>query len=131
MNSIVLTPEEDMNFGERLSIIMELYMSIQTKKVEEYNEQDIENAVLSIINFIDDCKDEFYTREALYLKYKTLNIPIVHKYLSAHKLFAKMCQRQAEDYLERINQMNNLPGMWRNTKIAIEDFIYDTKGIVV
>jgi hypothetical protein len=131
MNSIVLTPEEDMNFGERLSIIMELYMSIQSKNLEEYNEEDIENAVLSIIKFIDDCKDEFYTREALYLKYKTLNIPIVHKYLSSHKLFTKMCKRQAEDYMERINQMGNLSGMWRNTKIAIEDFIYETRGIVV
>lgn len=130
MNSIVLTPQEDMDFGERLSIIMELYMSIQTKKLEEYNEQEIEGALLSIINIIDDCKDEFYTREALYLKYKTLNIPIVHKYLSAHKLFTKMCQRQAEEYLEKINTMANLSGMWRNAKIAIEDFIYDTKGIV-
>lgn len=131
MMNFVLTPQEEMDFGERLCIIMELYMSLLTKKVEEYNEEEIESAVLSIINFLDDCKDEFYTREALYLKYKTLNIPIVHKYLFAHKLFTKMCKRQAEEYLEKINRMGNLSGMWRNTKIAIEDFIYETRGIVV
>lgn len=131
MFKYVLTPEEDMDFGERLSILMELYMTIQCKKVEEYNEQEIEATVLSIINFLDDCQDEFYARESIYLKYKTLNIPIVHKYLDSHKLFTKMCRRQAKEYLESIDEMSNISHMWMSTKIAIEDFMYETRDIVV
>lgn len=131
MFKYVLTPDEDMSFGERLSILMELYTVIQCKRVEEYNEEEIESTVLSIINFLDDCQDELYRRESIYLKYKTLNLPIVHKYLASHKLFTKMCRRQAKEYLERIHEMSNISSMWMSTKIAIEDFMYETRDIVV
>lgn len=122
--------DNQMTFSERLSILAAQYLAYKNIPSKPYNHHEFRSLIRDMRDFLEDCEDEmFYRREILFLIYKLLNTPAGHTFLKHHKLMAMTAKIEAVEFLKEIYTRPSIDFMWRNTRNAIEDFLFDTDDL--
>jgi len=120
-------------YGERLSAFTESYMKIKDEQMSEL-EGDAKDYILwlvrSMIQMMEEVmeKDDIEVSQVIkseitYIIFKTMNTSLAKEYMKTHALFRAYCQDLGEETLETIEEYEG--ELWKNTRIAVEDFLYE------
>ena len=122
-NFIESDNEEQMTFGDRLSVLTAQYNNIDNMELSY-----VRALLRDLFDLYDECEQEgelYYMRESLYLAFKSLVTPNGREIVENDRDFEELCIWRADLCLTFIEDLeeNEYDPQWEDTANAIIDFL--------